>query len=61
MVSSVPAGKLFDVAFEFARAEQETQLHRIAALARMAAGIGGNALGHQFDTDPGRQAAVGTG
>ncbi|MCY1182269.1 hypothetical protein D9M73_228230 [compost metagenome] len=51
--------KTFDVAFEFSAAEQEAQFHLIPALARMATGEGGHALGHQFDADPGRQAAVG--
>jgi hypothetical protein len=57
MVSS--AGRKRHVAFEFTTAEQETERYGIAALARMATGEGGDALGHQFDADPGRQAAVG--
>ncbi|MBS7690363.1 hypothetical protein I0E98_07210 [Pseudomonas lalucatii] len=52
-------GKAFDVAAEVARAEEEAQLHRPPGLARLAAGVGGDALGHQLDADPGRQAAVG--
>jgi hypothetical protein len=47
MVSSVPAGT-----------EQEPQLHGIAAPPGLATGKGGDALGHQLDADPGRQATV---
>ncbi len=50
--------EVLDVALELARAEQEAQLHRFTVLARAATGVGGDALRHQLDADPGRQAAV---
>src|SRR5450830_707099 len=51
-------GKVLHVAVEFARTEQETQFYRLALATGAATGIGGDALGHQFDPDPGRQAAI---
>ncbi|MNE70900.1 hypothetical protein D3C80_1667260 [compost metagenome] len=51
-------GKTLDVAFELAGAEQKAQPCGFALGAGAATGEGGNALGHQLDADPGRQAAV---
>lgn len=51
--------EMFDIALEFAGAQEEAQFHCLALLAGAAARVGRDALGHQLDADPCRQAAVG--
>src|ERR1700761_1246548 len=48
-----------DIAFVLTRAQEEAQAYRPLLVERVRAGPGGNALCHQFDTGPGRKAAIG--
>src|SRR3954465_13014189 len=45
--------KMLGAAFEFARAQQKSERHRVTLHASLAAGKCGDALCHQLDTDPG--------